>query len=104
MDSGLSTSAMRHSYGPASFMAALSSILATEFAAWATAVPYVIAAVIYVLPSLLVVDAVVYVLVATRSGKFGQVGRGILIGSLSVPISFVVFTAGFIIAKAIGPI
>jgi hypothetical protein len=46
----------------------------------------------YVLPALLAVDLV------------GQIGRGILIGSLAAPVSVVTFTVGFVVAHAIGPI
>lgn len=98
------TAAATYRYGAVSFVSALVTILAVEFATWAFAIPYPILVVVYVLPALAVADLVVYVLLARRSGKLGQAGRGILIGSLSAPVSVLVFTAGFTLAYAIGPI
>ncbi|MDI3313722.1 MAG: hypothetical protein QJR12_05395 [Mycobacterium sp.] len=91
-------------YGAVSFLVALVTTLAVELAAWIATLSYVIPLFLYVLPTLAVVDLVVYGVLAKRPGTAGQVGRGILIGSLSVPVSLVVFTAGFVIAQAIGPI
>jgi hypothetical protein len=96
--------ATAHRYGPLSLVSALVSVLAAEFAGWFFAIPYVILTLIYVLPVLAAIDLVVYFALATRPGTAGQVGRGILIGSLSVPVSLVVFTLGFMAAQAIGPI
>lgn len=95
---------MTYRYGPVSFVSAVVTILAVEFAIWAIATPYPILAVVYVLPALVVIDLVVYVVLARRPDQLGQVGRGMLIGSLSAPVSVLVFTAGFIVAHAIGPI
>ncbi|MFA1705701.1 hypothetical protein ACDT10_22660 [Mycobacterium intracellulare] len=41
-------------------------------------------------------------LVARAPGRRGQVGRGMMIGSLSGPLSLLVFIPAFIIAGAIG--
>ncbi|PBA33163.1 hypothetical protein CKJ65_00430 [Mycobacterium intracellulare] len=43
-------------------------------------------------------------LVARAPGRWGQVGRGMMIGSLSGPLSLLVFIPAFIIAGAIGPL
>lgn len=104
MENGSATVATTRRYGPVSFVSALVTILAVEFAAWATATPYPILTVIYVLPAVAVADLAVYAFLARRPDKLGQVGRGMLIGSLSAPLSVLVFTAGFIVAHAIGPI
>jgi hypothetical protein len=104
MENEILTRATEHRYGPVSFVSALVGTFAMEFVAWVSAIPYVIITIIYVLPALLVVDLAVYALLAKRPGALGQVGRGILIGSLSVPVSLIVFTAGFVVAHAIGPI
>jgi hypothetical protein len=43
-------------------------------------------------------------LIARAPGRCGQVGRGMMIGSLSGPLSLLIFIPAFIIAQAIGPI
>ncbi|BCO33847.1 hypothetical protein [Mycobacterium heckeshornense] len=98
------TGTAKDRYGVKSFLAALVTSLAVEIPAWAAAMYYVLPLFIYVLPALAVIDLAVYSLLAKRPGTAGQIGRGILIGSLSVPLSAVVFTVGFIVAHAIGPI
>jgi hypothetical protein len=103
MENGLATGTANDRYGPVSFMATLATILTLEFIEWIT-VPYVLLAIFYVLPVLLVIDLMIYAILAKRHGTLGQIGRGILVGSLAVPVSVVVFTVGFIVAHAIGPI
>jgi hypothetical protein len=104
MSNSLVTGAAKCRYGPVSFVSTLVTILAVEFAAWVTAIPYPPLMIYTVPPVLLVVDLVAYAILARRPGALGQIGRGILIGSLSVPVSVVVFTIAFIVAHAIGPI
>jgi hypothetical protein len=43
-------------------------------------------------------------LIARAPGRWGQIGRGMMIGSMSGPLSLLIFIPGFIIAGAIGPI
>ncbi|OCB35316.1 hypothetical protein [Mycobacterium parascrofulaceum] len=43
-------------------------------------------------------------LVARASGRWGQIGRGMMLGSLSGPLSLLIFIPAFVIANAIGPI
>ncbi|OBB85198.1 hypothetical protein [Mycobacterium sp. 852002-30065_SCH5024008] len=43
-------------------------------------------------------------LLARAPGRCGQIGRGMMIGSLSGPVSLVIFIPAFVIAAAIGPI
>ncbi len=98
------TRSATHRYGPVSFVSALVSVLVAEFAAWIAALSYLMPLFYYVLPALLVVDMIAYAVLAKRPGTWGQVGRGILIGSISVPVSLIVFTAVYLVAQAIGPI
>ncbi|OBF63192.1 hypothetical protein A5753_12950 [Mycobacterium sp. 852002-51971_SCH5477799-a] len=58
---------------------------------------------IFVLPATLAYVAV-SALIARAPGRWGQVGRGMMIGSLSGPISILIFVPAFIVAHAIGPI
>lgn len=43
-------------------------------------------------------------LIARAPGRWGHVGRGMMIGSLSGPISILIFVPAFIVAHAVGPI
>ncbi|OCB23913.1 hypothetical protein A5675_13890 [Mycobacterium malmoense] len=43
-------------------------------------------------------------LVARASGLWGQIGRGMMVGSLSGPLSLLTFIPAFVLANAIGPI
>lgn len=81
--------------GPASFGAALANIVLIEFSLWLF-VPWLLLAV-YMLPPLLV-NLVVAVLLKRRGGIPGQIGRGMLIGLLSVPAALVLFLPGFMLA------
>ncbi|WP_324685430.1 hypothetical protein [Mycobacterium sp. 94-17] len=59
--------------------------------------------IVVVLPVVLVYMAI-SALVLRAPGRWGQVGRGMMIGSLSGPLSFLIFIPAFIVAQAIGPI
>ncbi len=89
-------------YGPLSFVVALVHILVVDFATWIFVLP-LWPMVIFVLPITLAYAAVC-ALIAKGPGKVGQVGRGMLFGSLSGPLSLLIFFPAFIIAGAIGPI
>nr|WP_231974918.1 hypothetical protein [Mycobacterium sp. E1747] len=56
-----------------------------------------------VLPATLVYIGV-GALIGLASGRLGQIGRGMMIGSLSGPLSLLIFIPAFVIAGAIGPI
>ena len=96
----MSETATTPKYGPASFLAAIVNILLVNFAALMF-VLWAFWGYQYYLP-FFVTDLLVSVLLVYRSGLWGQVGRGMLIGWLSVPVSLVVFIAAFSAGKAIG--
>jgi hypothetical protein len=95
------TNTLKDRYGPLSFVVALVHILIAGLFTWFSIVylsllpPVSIGYIVY-----LAISA----LVAMGQGKIGQVGRGMLIGSLSAPLSLIVFIPVLIIAHAIGPI
>lgn len=63
---------------------------------------------LYFVTPVLIVNWVLAGVLSSRPGTMGQVGRGMLIGSLSAPISVALFTATFFIvftvSRAVGPI
>ena len=89
-------------YGPISFVVALLHILVVDLATWLCVLPLPPLAVL-ALPITLAYLAIAAA-VAKGPGRVGQVGRGMLLGSLSAPLSLLIFIPGFIIAQAIGPI
>jgi hypothetical protein len=93
--------APKHHFGPASFVAALANILAMEIVTWIFLPWMTFLTFLFVLP-VLAVELVPAAVLATRPGKLGQVGRGILIGWISAPVSMAVYSLGFAIARAIG--
>jgi len=86
-------------YGRRSFMSALLNVLIVELAIWMT-VPYLLLT-IYLTP-LILLDAVVAVILKTRGGSLGQIGRGMLIGLLCVPAGLVVLLLPFLVADQAG--
>lgn len=86
-------------YGPVTFVVAQVHIFIVGLLMWLL-IPY---SVVLVLPAVLVYMAVA-ALMAMNQGRLGQVGRGMLIGSASAPLTAILFGLGLIIAKAIGPI
>jgi hypothetical protein len=86
-------------YGPLSFTVTMMHILVVDLTIWIF-MPY---SIVMVLPVVLVYMAL-SVVIARRPGKLGQVGRGMLLGSLSGPLSLILFAAVWAIAHAIGPI
>jgi hypothetical protein len=89
-------------YGPVGFAAALVNILIVDLATWLVVLPLPPLAML-VLPISLAYTGLCAVL-AKAPGKWGETGRGMLIGSLAAPLSLIVFIPAFIIAHAIGPI
>ena len=88
-------------YGPVGFAAAMVNILVLEFVTWLF-IPWLTLA-FFALPVILV-DLAVSAMLTKCAGKFGQAGRGMLIGCISAPVSLVIFISAIIIANAIGPI
>lgn len=89
-------------YGPLSFAVALVHVLVVDLATWLFVLP-LWPMVIFVLPITLAYAAVC-ALIARGPRKTGQIGRGMLAGALSGPLSLLIFFPAFIIAHAIGPI
>lgn len=88
-------------YGAVGFVAATVNVFIGNLAAWIST-PYFLLYLLFV--PLIVVDLVAAAILAGRAGKSGQVGRGMLIGLLSVPLSPAVIAIGYLVALAIGPI
>ncbi|KKC03021.1 hypothetical protein [Mycobacterium nebraskense] len=91
--------AAKSPYGPITFLVAVLHILVVEFATWLF-MPY---SIVFVLPVVLFYLAI-SALVMRAPGQLGQIGRGMFIGSLSGPLSLLIFGAVWAIANAIGPI
>ncbi|WP_081285108.1 hypothetical protein [Mycobacterium intracellulare] len=77
-------------------------VFAVDLATWLIVLP-MWPFVFIVLPTTLAYIGV-SALVARAPGRWGEVGRGMMIGSLSGPLSLLVFIPAFIIAGAIGPL
>ncbi|MGV0742285.1 hypothetical protein [Mycolicibacterium sp. XJ870] len=63
--------------------------------------PWIVVAIFFLVPFFLVVLASSAV-VARRPGKVGQAGNGIFIGTLSGPLSLLIFIPAFLVASATG--
>ena len=74
--------------GAVTFLAALANILLVNMAFWVVLPWYLLA--LYLLP-LLLVDLLVAAVLKSRPGTVGQIGRGMLIGLLTVPGGLAVF-------------
>jgi hypothetical protein len=91
----------KNRYGPVSFLVAVAHILVVDLATWLYIPLFILE--VFALPVLLVYMAIAG-LIAKRPGKVGQAGRGMLIGSLSGPLTLIIFIPAWIIAQAIGHI
>jgi hypothetical protein len=91
--------ASKSRYGPVSFGVAVLHVLVVEFTTWLF-MPY---SIVFVLPVVLIYMAIA-ALVMQAPGTMGQIGRGTLFGSLSGPLSLLVFGAVWAIVHAIGPL
>ncbi|WP_084188072.1 hypothetical protein [Mycobacterium paraffinicum] len=80
----------------------MAHVFVVDFATWLLVLP-LWPLVFIVLPATLVYIGV-GALIAQASGGLGQIGRGMVIGSLSGPLSLLIFIPAFVIAGAIGPI
>lgn len=99
MASDMTAGSPTNRYGPAGFVAAVANILVVQFATWIF-LPYFLLTLL-ALPILLVDLAVAEVL-ASRPGKWGAIGRGMLIGWLAGPLSLLVFIPAYFAADATG--
>lgn len=91
--------ASKSRYGPVTVGVAVLHLFVVEFTTWLF-MPY---SIVFVLPVVLIYMAIA-ALVMQAPGTMGQIGRGMLIGSLSGPLSLLVFGAVWAIAHAIGPL
>jgi hypothetical protein len=83
-------------YSAVTFAATLANMLAVELGTWVFA-PYFMLAV-FTAP-LLLVDLAVALFLVRRPGRSGQIGRGMLIGWISVPLSAIAFLSIVLIAS-----
>lgn len=103
MESSSPTGTAKNRYGPASWAAALVNIFAMEVITWLF-LPWTTFLSFFFVSPVLVVDLVPAIVLATRPGKLGQVGRGMLIGWISAPVSMTLYSVGYVIVRAVGPI
>lgn len=89
-------------YGPLTFAVAMAHVFVVDLATWLFVLP-MWPFVFIVLPITLAYIGV-SALIGRAPGTWGQVGRGMMIGGLSGPLSLLVFIPAFIIAGAIGPL
>ncbi len=89
-------------YGPLTFAVAIVHIFVVDLVTWLFVLP-MWPFVFVVLPVTLAYVGI-SALIARASGRCGQIGRGMMIGSLSGPLSLLIFIPAFIIAGAIGPL
>lgn len=89
-------------YGPLSFAVAIAHVFVVDLVTWLFVLP-MWPLVFIVLPVTLAYVGV-GALIGRGSGRCGQIGRGMMIGSLSGPVSLLIFIPAFVIANAIGPI
>jgi len=86
-------------YGAAGFLAATLNVLLGNLAAW-FAFPYFLLYLLFV--PVIVVDLVVAAVLVRRPGRGGQIGRGMLVGLMSVPLAPAAIAAGYAIAVVAG--
>jgi hypothetical protein len=98
---GLVADPSTHHYGAVGFISATANVFIGNLAAWIS-FPYFLLYLLFV--PLILIDVVLAVVLAARPGKSGQVGRGMLIGLLSVPLSPALNWTWYLATLAIGPI
>jgi hypothetical protein len=89
-------------YGPLTFAVAIVHVFVVDLVTWLFVLP-MWPFVLIVLPITLVYIGISAV-IARAPGRRGQLGRGMMIGSLSGPLSLLIFIPAFIVAGAIGPL
>ncbi|TMS52954.1 hypothetical protein [Mycobacterium sp. DBP42] len=87
-------------YGPVGFLAAIVAILVVEYVTWLL-LPWIVVAIFFLVPLFLITLGVAAVL-TRRPGKLGQVSRGVFIGTLSGPLSLLIFVPVFLLAGTMG--
>ncbi|MEE3751842.1 hypothetical protein [Mycobacterium intracellulare] len=88
-------------YGPVTFVVAMLHVFVVELATWLL-MPY---SIVFVLPIVLVYMAIsAFLAWACAPGVVGRLGRAMFIGSLSGPLSLILFGAAWAVAHAIGPL
>jgi hypothetical protein len=86
-------------YGPITFVAALGNSLLVGLGTWYFLPWFALA--VFVLPVLLV-ELALGVFLATRSGTMGQLGRGMLVGLITAPMTLLVFLPGLLLVQELG--
>jgi hypothetical protein len=86
-------------YGPITFVAALGNSLLVGLATWYFLPWFALA--LFVLPILLV-DLALGAFLATRSGAMGQLGRGMLVGLITAPVTLLIFLPGLLLVQELG--
>lgn len=99
MTYGMAADRSNGRYGPLGFAVTLLHILVVDGTTWMF-MPYSIVLVLPAVLGYMTISAVV----ARGQGRVGQVGRGMFLGSLSAPLSLVIFALAWAIAKTIGPL
>jgi hypothetical protein len=83
-------------YGAMGFMAVLANTLAMDFAVWVVMPDPLLE--LFIVPILLI-DLIIAVVASRYPGNVGQVGRGLLIGCLSGPLSLIIFIPAAFLAS-----
>ena len=86
-------------YGAPGFLAATLNVLLGNLAAW-FAFPYFLLYLLFA--PVIVVDLVVAAVLVRQPRVLGQIGRGMLIGLISVPLAPVAIAAGYGLAAVAG--
>ena len=89
-------------FGPVMFWAVMINIAILQWAMWDLYIGTFRWYTFYLL--FFLIDLVLSVFLSVLPHTYGQIGRGMLIAWLWVPVSLVLFVSGFAIADAIGPI
>ena len=86
-------------YGPTSFVVALGNSLFMGLVTWYFLPWFALA--VFVLPILLI-DLALGAVLATRSGTMGQLGRGLLVGLITAPLTLLIFLPGLLLVQGLG--
>ncbi|MGD1255994.1 hypothetical protein ACKUT9_17290 [Mycobacterium seoulense] len=89
-------------YGPLSFAVAIAHVFVVDLVTWLFVLP--LWPLVFVVLPVTLAYVGVSALIARASGRCGQIGRGMMVGSLSGPLSLLIFIPAFVIAHAIGPL
>ncbi len=89
-------------YGPLTFAVAIVHVFVVDLVTWLFVLP--MWPIVFIVLPVTLAYVGISALIARASGRCGQIGRGMMVGSLSGPLSLLVFIPAFIIAGAIGPI